>query len=132
MVFEMFKRVCGRIVTVQAFQRSHPEPAAGVFFNRSDCIITDAGRFIRIVPITKKRLSGGVEAVQTAAPGPDPQEAVLVLRDGEDTVMAERIGVIRIMLKDLEGVPVVAVQSIRCADPEEPPAILENGQSGVL
>ena len=46
--------------------------------------------------------------------------------------MAERRRVIGVMFVNLEGVTIVAIQSILCADPDEAAAVLEDSQAGAL
>src|SRR5215213_8522772 len=46
--------------------------------------------------------------------------------------MTQRTRIFRIVLKDLEGVPVVAVKSVLCTNPKIPFAVLKKGQTRVL
>lgn len=46
--------------------------------------------------------------------------------------MTDRVGVFRVILKDLEGISIVTVEPILSADPEIACAILEEGQPCIL
>ena len=77
--------------------------------------------------VADKSFGDRVKAIQPTAPGPDPQIAFIVLCNGEDAVMTDGIGIVRIMLKDLKGISIVTVQSILGTDPKVSLAILKYG-----
>src|SRR5688572_28463234 len=105
----MFESIRCWVVAIQPSKRSHPEHAARVFFNRSNRIVDETGRVIRVSSITDKCFRYRVEAVQYAAPCPDPKIAILVFGHAKDTVMTDRTRVIWIVLKDMNGISVVTV-----------------------
>ena len=76
--------------------------------------------------------SSRVKSMQTAAMRTDPNHTRFILVQRSDDVVAQTVGVVRVMLVYLEVVTVILVQSVLRANPQEAPAILQNGVDGIL
>src|SRR5512138_3549903 len=127
----MLEAVRRRVIAFQPPKSPNPENPPRIPFNGRDRIIAEAGPFARLVAVLRERSGGRIIAIQPAAPGPDPQITILLFRS-KDAVMADRAGIIRVMFIDLEGISIIAVETILGANPEISFAVLKDDPACVL
>jgi hypothetical protein len=81
--------------------------------------------------VTGKTVCFPVQPVQSI-PGPYPQIPGMILINTLDIIIAKAITVSRVIPADHYFMAVVPVQSVAGADPDKPPAVLENGFNGAV
>jgi hypothetical protein len=103
--------------------------------------MAQAGWIGRIVLITHKNrprtfVGIGYQSVQAIVRS-DPQSALAVLKNGSDDVMADAVGIIRVVLVPVENVPCTvfcreSVQSAIGTDPQGAVAVLKNRPHDII
>ena len=73
-----------------------------------------------------------VKAVEAPAVGSNPQITFAILKERENVVDADAIGIFGIIFINLEVVPIIAVQTILCAKPHKPFTVLKDGRNHAL
>ncbi len=122
----------GRIVAADALGHAGPQASAPVFQHGAD-----RQRFARIAQLDQleNRLAGGVlaEAVQ-AAGGADPELAARRHRQAVHAVVAQAVGVARIVavMGEDAALAVEAVEAIVGADPEDALRVLDHLEQGIV
>src|SRR4051812_37101769 len=72
-----------RVQPVQtAPEHARPDDAASVYMHSDDAVITEAGRFGRVVPVTSDLSGRSVYAIQSSASRAYPDVTATVLCDG--------------------------------------------------
>src|SRR5262245_8919293 len=95
-------------------------------------IVTDAGRVGRVMSKLDKLFHAWIKTVQTTLSGSNPQIAIRILQDGGDPAVAQAARHVRIGFINLEGIAVIAIQTILRAHPQEAATILKDDMDGTL
>ena len=122
----MNKGVLLLVELVQTVRRAQPQIAFLIQIKNIDAVTADARRISIIVTEMDKLFSARVVAVEPSQARGDPQVSFLILHDGIDPSVTRAVRRIWIGLVGLEGVPIVAIETILCPEPEEAAAVLEN------
>ena len=61
-----------------------------------------------------------------------PEIVLLILSDGSDAIVGERIGIVELIPEDFEIITIIPVESIISTEPHEAIVVLENTSHGII
>ena len=76
------------------------------------------------MPVMLEGVLSRVQAVESSKVTADPENAIPIFVDNSDCVIAEAVGVIRVVLVGFEKVPIVAIESSIGAESHEAVVVL--------
>lgn len=90
-------------------------------------IVRKAEAVVRVVLVVREFSVRAVEFVKSFTAGAKPQHAVAIFRNTQHVVVGEAIRVAGIMFVVFELVAVIAIETIRGAEPQKALTVLKNG-----
>ena len=84
------------------------------------------------MPVMLEGVLSRVQAVEPSKVAADPKNAIPIFVDNSDRVIAEAVGVIRVVLVGLKTVPIVAIESSIGAEPNEAVVVLGDALNAEL
>jgi len=120
------------MVAVQPAPCADPEVVVLILQNCPDNVVTQAFGIFRIMLKMNYPFRVRIEAVQSTVKGSHPELSFMVFPYAFQFVMAQRVGVLRIMLEDPEVMTIKPVKSIFGHKPHETLTVLNNGVDNAL
>lgn len=105
------KRATGPIETAQPALGTHPQRAGFVFVEDLHKIMGQTGGIIRVMPVVNKGIRFPIIPIKTRAVCLHSQNAGVVNVEPPDIIAAEAAFILGVVLVDLKGVPIIAIQA---------------------